>query len=141
MSKVMPKVMMDAETLGKNLQHFSGTEQYYKHWLGLQYTDGVKYLAENAQAYWLIDAIASHQPRVRRKHSLTEFQLWFLHVGKEHEFIKPKGKNAAVLTCWEDTPKKEIPPVVIQQIPFTDFPLKEIKLFLQNKVLLLPSEN
>ncbi|MEG4850820.1 hypothetical protein QUB10_07910 [Microcoleus sp. B5-D4] len=137
----MAKAMMDAETLSQNLKHFGGTEQYYKHWLGIQYTDGVKYLADNAQCYWLIDAIASHQPRLRRKHCLTEFQLWFLHVGKEHEFIKPKGKNAAVLTCWEDTPTKETQPAVIQQIPFSDFPLKEIKLFLQEKVLLLPSEN
>ncbi|MEG4424883.1 hypothetical protein QUA98_11070 [Microcoleus sp. D3_18cC1] len=133
--------MMDAETLEKNLQHCSGSEQYYKHWLGLLYTDGVKYLAENAQAYWLIDAIASHQPRANRIHRLTEFQLWFLHVGKEHEFIKPRGNNDAVLTCWEDTPTKETKPGIIQQIPYTDFPLKEIKLFLQEKVLLLPSEN
>ena len=39
----MPK--MDAETLTKNLQHFCGTEQYYPHWLGIRYTDGLKYLA------------------------------------------------------------------------------------------------
>ncbi|MEG3907832.1 hypothetical protein QT979_05990 [Microcoleus sp. w2-18bC1] len=137
----MAKAMMDAETLEKDLQHFHGTEQYYKHWLGIHYTDGVKYLAENAECYWLIDAIGSHQPRANRIHRLTEFQLWFLHVGNAHEFIKPKGDNDAVLTCWEDTPTKETQPVIIQQIPFTDFPLKEIKLFLQEKVLLLPSEN
>ncbi|MEG3898147.1 hypothetical protein QT989_21110 [Microcoleus sp. SVA1_B6] len=132
---------MDAETLSKNLKHFGGTEQYYKHWLGIHYTDGVKYLAENAQCYWLIDAIASHQPKVQKMQRLREFQLWFLHVGDAHEFIKPKGSNSAVLTCWEDTPTKETQPAVIQQIPFTDFPLKEIKLFLQEKILLLPDEN
>lgn len=137
----MSKVKMDAETLSKNLQHFCGTEEYYKHFLGLHYTEGVKYLAENAQAYWLIDAIASHQPRARRIHSLTEFQLWFLHVGKEHKFIKPRSPNAAVLTCWEDSPTAETKPAIIQQIPFTNFPLPEIKLFLQERVLLLPSEN
>ncbi|MEG4576980.1 hypothetical protein QUA56_30565 [Microcoleus sp. N3A4] len=137
----MAKAMMDVETLSQNLKHFGGTEQYYKHWLGIQYTDGVKYLADNAQCYWLIDAIASNQPRVRRKHSLTEFQLWFLHVGNAHEFIKPRKDNAAVLTCWEDSPKKETKPVIIQQIPFTDFPLPAIKLYLQEKILLLPDEN
>ncbi|MEG3935734.1 MULTISPECIES: DUF6876 family protein [unclassified Microcoleus] len=144
----MAKAMMDAETLSQNLKHFSGTEQYFKHWLGIQYTDGVKYLADNAQAYWLIDAIASHQPRARRIHSLTEFQLWFLHVGNAHEFIKPRSlrggtpsPNDAVLTCWEDSPTAETKPAIIQQIPMTDFPLTDIKLFLQDKVLLLPSEN
>lgn len=119
--------MVDAETLLQNLKHFCGTEQYYKHFLGIRYTDGVKYLAENAQCYWLIDAIASHQPKVNKIPRLKEFQLWFLHVGTEHEFIKPKGHNKAVLTCWEDTPTAETKPVVIQQIPFTDFPLPEIK--------------
>ena len=133
--------MMNAETLLQNLQHFCGSEQYYKHWLGLCYTDGIKYLAENAQCFWLIDAIASHQPTAKKNPRLKEFQLWFLHVGTGHEFIKPKAGNAAVLTCWEDTPKAESKPVIIQQIPFTDFPLKEIKLYLQEKILLLPDEN
>ncbi|MEG4047353.1 DUF6876 family protein [Microcoleus sp. Pol17_C1] len=137
----MSKVKMDAETLSQNLQQFCGTEQYYKHWLGILYTDGIKYLAENAQCFWLIDAIASHQPRANRIHRLTEFQLWFLHVGKEHEFIKPRGNNAAVLTCWEDKPTLGTQPAIIQQIPVTDFPLPEIKLYLQDKVLLLPDEN
>ena len=137
----MSKVKMDAETLSQNLQHFCGSEQYYKHWLGLCYTDGIKYLAENAQCYWLIDAIASHQPTANKIPRLREFQLWFLHVGNAHEFIKPTGHNAAVLTCWEDTPTPETKPVIIQQIPITDFPLPEIKLYVQEKVLLLPSEN
>lgn len=137
----MAKAMMDAETLSQNLKHFGGTEQYYKHWLGLSYTDGVKYLADNAQCYWLIDAIGSHQPRANRIHRLTEFQLWFLHVGNAHEFIKPRGDNAAVLTCWEDTPTPETKPAIIQQIPITDFPLPEIKLYVQEKILLLPQEN
>jgi hypothetical protein len=136
----MPK-MMDAETLLQNLKQFCGTEQYYKHFLGIRYTDGVKYLADNAQCFWLIDAIASHQPKVNKIQRLREFQLWFLHVGNAHEFIKPTGHNAAVLTCWEDTPTAETKPVVIQQIPFTDFPLPEIKLYLQEKILLLPDEN
>jgi hypothetical protein len=136
----MPK-MMDAETLLQNLKHFCGTEQYYKHFLGIHYTDGVKYFAENAQCFWLIDAIASHQATVNKNSRLREFQLWFLHVGKEHEFIKPTRHNAAVLTCWEDTPKAESRPVIIQQISFTNFPLPEIKLYLQDKILLLPDEN
>ncbi|NQE36740.1 hypothetical protein E5S67_04505 [Microcoleus sp. IPMA8] len=104
---------MDAETLLQNLQHFCGSEQYYRHFLGLCYTDGVKYLAENAQCFWLLDAIGSHQPRANRIHRLTEFQLWFLHVGNAHEFIKPKRGNAAVLTCWEDSPTPETKPAII----------------------------
>ena len=56
----------------------------------------------------------------------------------QHEFIKPRSPNAAVLTCWEDSPTPETKPAIIQQIPFTDFPLPEIKLYVQEKILLLP---
>ena len=137
--KFMP--MMDAETLLQNLQQFCGTEQYYRHFLGIHYTDGVKYLAQNAQAYWLIDAIGSYQPQLQRTQRLREFQVWYLHVGDTHEFIKPTAGNTAVLTCWEDMPTADTKPAFIQQIPFTDFPLPQIKLYLQEKVLLLPSGN
>jgi hypothetical protein len=133
--------MLDSETLKKTLEHFCGSEQLYRNLLGIRYTDGVKHLAQNAKCYWLIDAIASHQPKVQKIQSLREFQLWFLHVGDSHEFIKPKGKNKAVLTCWEDTPTPETKPAVIQQIEYTDFPLSESKLYLQDKILILPSEN
>jgi hypothetical protein len=55
--------LLDAETLTQGLQHFCGTEQYFKHLFGLRYTEGVAYLAKNGECYWLIDAIASHQPQ------------------------------------------------------------------------------
>jgi hypothetical protein len=42
------------------LNQFIGTEKYYrisrKHLL----TDGTKYLAEEAECFWMMDAIASH---------------------------------------------------------------------------------
>jgi hypothetical protein len=113
--------MLDAETLKNNLEHFCGSEQLHRNLLGIRYTHGVKYLAQNSKCYWLIDAIASHQPNVRKIQSLREFKLWFLHVGDSHEFIKPKGKNKAVLTCWEDTPTSGTKAAVIQHIKYTAF--------------------
>ena len=126
-----------AQKLEQQLQQFTGTESYYKHFLGFHFTDGVKFLADEAQAYWLIDAIGSYQ----RKLQSYDFQLWLLVVGKDHEFIKPKPGKDAVLTCWKDTPNAGIKPLVRQEIILTDFPLKTIKLYLENKVLLLPSEH
>jgi hypothetical protein len=43
-----------------DLDHFTGTNFYWKHGFNrrLLYTDGVKYFAEKAKAYWFIDAIA-----------------------------------------------------------------------------------
>jgi len=109
--------------LSQGLLQFTGTENYYKHWVGnYVYTDGVKFLADKAGAYWLIDAIFSY----RRK---EPFQVWELAVDTP--------RNKALLTMREDT---KYPPKVRQEIPFTDFPLDYIKLYLIDNVLLLPSE-
>lgn len=132
--------MLTAEQLKTELSQFSGTENYYKHSLGFSYTDGINFLAENAECYWLLDAIGSYQHKLRLNSRLRDFQLWLLVVGNNHQFIKPKKPKKAVLTCWEDTPVLGVKPAVSQQIPFTDFPMSEIKLYFENKVLLLPDE-
>jgi hypothetical protein len=64
-----------------------------------------------------------------------------LIIGNEHEFIKPANNHCAFLTCWEDTPKTGDKPVIRQNIPFTDFPLPEIKLYVQESILMLPDDN
>ena len=46
-----------------DLRQFTGTTQWHR-WSKLTElvcTDGAKYLADEAGAYWLLDAIASHQ--------------------------------------------------------------------------------
>ena len=105
------------------LEQFTGTENYYKHWLGFNYTDGVKYLAEKAKAYWLLDAIGSYQPKFKS----IPFQIWELVVKND------KG----VLTMKEDT---NSPILVSQKIPYTDFPLDNVKVWLIDGVAILPSE-
>ena len=45
-----------------DLARFTGSERWYRHWSSptIIYSEGVRHLAEEAAAYWLIDAIASH---------------------------------------------------------------------------------
>ncbi len=109
-----------------DLQQFSGSQEFFKHWLGrFRFTEGVHYLAEKGECYWLMDAIASHQtnPKLRNQ----PFQLWTLRrVGA-----------GAVLTCQTDT---YAPSLVTQDIEFTDFPLDYIKLYLEDGTLFLPAE-
>jgi hypothetical protein len=111
-----------------NLEQFTGTQNHYKHLLGILYTDGIKHLAEEAGAYWLIDAIASWQisPKVKRDPMLQEIQFWKLRV----------NNNSAILTCERD----EDDIVLTQEIDYTDFPLESVTLYLTNRVLMLPSE-
>jgi len=111
--------------LEKELRSFIGTEQYYKHQLGVMYTDGVQFLAEKAGAYWLIDAIASYQ--TKRIVFEYPFQIWTLTVNNNQAALEMKGDSG-------------FPVAIRQHIKFTDFPLDEIKLYLIDGILLLPSE-
>ena len=45
------------------LAHFIGTEHYYRLTPSAVLTDGTKYLAEGAGAFWLMDAVASYLPQ------------------------------------------------------------------------------
>ena len=121
--------MLTKEELIDLLAHCVGGDEYYRYSLGMLYTDGVKELADHAECYWLLDAIAVHQPKLRQNPRLRDFQLWLLVVGNEHELIKPK--HSAVLTCWEDTPVLGVKPAVSQEIEYTDFPLPEMKLYVE----------
>ena len=110
------------------LEFFTGSQVLFKHWFGFRYTQGVKYIADEAGAYWLIDAILSHQNRtlLNKYPNLKEFQIWRLEV----------KNDSGLLICEEDTDQ----PVLSQKIHYTDFPLEEIKFFLIDRIILLPGE-
>ena len=116
-----------------NLQHFTGSEKFFRHPLNprLLFTEGVQYLAEKAGAYWLIDVVASVQhfgPQLH-KHS---FQSWKLTVDTD--------KATGLVECTDGNNAK----LYAQAIEYTDFPLPEISLFCCDSegqhVLMLPSE-
>ncbi|QDR79607.1 DUF6876 family protein [Sporomusa termitida] len=87
-------------------------------------TDGVLVLTEAADCYWLLDVIGSYQNNTKLD---KNFQVWTLNVNTEN--------NSAVIRGYNDTTL-----IVTQQIPCTDFPPEEVKLYLIDGVILLPSE-
>ncbi len=98
----------------------NGSESFHSHFLpGVIFTDGVKWLADTAGAYWLIDAIASYQrdKKLTRDPMLHDYQIWQLDVDL--------AKKQAVLTCKADTDRDV---VIRQQIKFTDFPSSKVRL-------------
>jgi hypothetical protein len=111
-----------------DLRQFTGSEHWYRHAINRKvlYTDGAKYVAECAGAYWLLDEIALIQPHDKRIAS-EGFQLWKLRVRTDH---------TATLTCEDGNGKA----VFTKAIRFTDFPLDEITLYFTDNVILLPSE-
>ena len=110
-----------------DLAHFTGSAHWFRHPLNrsITYTDGARHVAEAGGAFWLLDVIVVHQldPGLRRR----RFQVWTLKVAAD---------RSARLVCEDGDGNV----VATQDIPFTDFPLEEITLFLQNGVILLPSE-
>lgn len=128
--------MLEAASLG----HFTGTESYHRWSIlfrNMVLTDGALYVAKNGGshgAFWLMDAIASHQPAARKHRSLQDIQFWKLRVNL--------AKKTCVLECRADSDK---PVLIKQEIEYTDFDLEEIDLWVQPGgdnlwVIMLPSE-
>lgn len=108
-----------------NLDQFHGTEHYYKHFTGIKYTDGIKYLADKTNSYWFIDIIASYQQGAFKD---IPFQIWRLEVNIG---------QSAVVTMREDTHRE---PIVTQEIEYTDFHYNKIEVYCIDGVILLKSE-
>jgi hypothetical protein len=112
-----------------DLMQFTGTEHWYRHAINRKvlFTDGAKYVADTAGAYWLLDEIALIQPYDKRV-AVEDFQFWKLAVRPDH---------SATLTC--DDGNGHV--VFTKKIEYTDFPLDEIMLYFANSVIYLPSEH
>jgi hypothetical protein len=116
---------MTPEQIKSELNHFTGTEHYYKHPFGILFTDGVKFLAEECQSYWLIDLVASYQ--VEESVMKEPFQVFKLTVNKDHSAkVEISDGNDNILH--------------LQIIDYTDFPLDQIQLWCIDKICILPSE-
>ena len=122
-----------------DLDNFIGDLIRYRHGLlrSLLYTPGVRYLMEEAGAYWLLDAIASyqHDKRINRNENLRSLQFWSLSVDLE--------ANAGVLYLTDGNSEAH---VIEQRIGFTDFPLEKISIWVGDngdgtRTAYLPSEH
>ncbi|HYK01296.1 MAG TPA: hypothetical protein VE974_06040 [Thermoanaerobaculia bacterium] len=120
---------MRPDELRSALAAFTGTADYHHHeTASFSYSDGVKFLADEAGAYWLIELIASWQKRCRKDRPLRTSQVWELRVDLE--------TKSGVLVCLRALEDE----VFRISLPFTDFPLAFMRLYLENEVLMLPGE-
>jgi hypothetical protein len=116
----------------QGMRNFYGTEGYTRlsplHG-SLVCTDGIVWLAQQANCFWLIDAIASYQSKCKKDESLRDIQFWTLTVHPKVEApiaLQPK-QGMATLVCERDSNDVAIK----QEIEYTDFPLSEIKIFVE----------
>lgn len=111
-TKLSPADLADA------LEGFTGSESFSR-WSALSrsvLTEGAQFLADQAGAYWLFDAIDSHlvERGVTDETEFTSVTLRWVGDGKGAELTLDDGNGAVFAT---------------QHIEHTDFPLAEIKLF------------
>lgn len=114
--------------LSASLAQFSGSESYHRTHPGLLATDGAHYLAEHAGAFWLLDLIWSVLHKLDDDFAVLEL-------------TRTEGTEAALHLHDGREPKTVYH---TQHIPYTDFPLETIKLYVQDAggewVVMLTSE-
>ncbi len=110
-----------------DLAHFTGTERYYRLNRKCLITDGAKYLADTAEAYWLLDAAASYLIELGTS---DWFVLVRLCVKDSRAELTLEDGNGGIRAR--------------QQIPYTVFPTEQQVLYAnwdgEHWVIMLPSE-
>lgn len=106
-----------------DLLQFTAVDRWYSHWLGrLAYSDGVKYFADRAQAYWFLDIIATEFLPMNKQHP----QLFIsLEVQNKHAVIEVRGDGRVV---------------VARHVQFTDCPPGVWQFYMIDNSLLLPGQ-
>jgi hypothetical protein len=110
---------MNLQEFQSDIDSFYGYENlYFRQTLSgrIEYTDGIRFLQHNG-CCWLIDAICSYQtPEFKAE---NDRQFWKLVV--------TLSTGQAQLMCDDGNGNIRI----TQDIPFTDFPLSEIKIYVE----------
>jgi uncharacterized protein DUF6876 len=128
MTTETPSVDHAARLTDDQLSRFTGSECWYRHALvrDILFTDGAKYVADQAGAYWLLDEIAFAQ-RFQKEIAAEEFQVWRLTVKPDH---------TATLACENGNGRT----VFEKAIEYTDFTVERVELWFENNTIYLPSE-
>jgi len=118
--------------LRTNLQQFCGTERFFKlPLIQTRFTDGVHYLAQKAECFWLItDASVIAKSLIDKSYFIT---VDFKRLSEEER--KLRGCEA-IITYGDGNDTI----LETHRYSVTDFPLDEIRLYFVDNTLMLPSE-
>ena len=116
----------------EGLQHFHGTEMFYQiPLLRTRFTDGLKYLANIADCFWLItDTSVIAKSLMSRSEFIT---IDFKRLPEEKQDYS--GYEAEIIYSDGNGNIFEI-----HRYNFTDFPLDELRLYFVDNTLMLTSE-
>lgn len=121
--------MMKGNEILQHLAHFHGSSQFYKiALLNTRYTEGINYLANAADCYWLVTDAS-----VMAK-SLNDKSRFLTIDFKRH----PRTKEGPMATITYTDGNDMV--FCTQEYGFTDFPLNKLRLYFVDNTLMLPSE-
>lgn len=121
----MGNTKLDPAQLRADLSQFTGTEQWYRHGINrrMLFTDGVRYFAEQAGAYWFLDIVAT--------------EIFPLLVHEPFLAITLKVDDGEADIVGDDGNGRV---VYKRHINFTDAPDGDWRFYLTDNVLMVPSE-
>src|SRR5680860_265994 len=116
--------------LRNNLETFTGTETYYKiPLLNTRFTDGIKYLADTANCFWLVTDTS-----VIAKSLLNRSRFITIDFKKLSEDVQDALGYGALIEYSDGNGNV----FETHKYHSTDFPLDYIRLFFKDDILLLP---
>lgn len=123
----------------ETLKGYHGGEIFFRHQLGkFIYSEGVQEIAKKHGVYWLLDIIASYQPKLKNE----DFQVWKLQrdckILTVNDIKTVTERTDSFLVVCEDGNDNIL---IKQEIEFSDFPFDTYTLWFQNETLYLPVEH
>lgn len=116
---------MTPDELERQLRRFQPNQTRYQHHHLLAHSPGLQFLVEEAEAQWIVCAIAHEQTQTGI--ARLQLQCWRLNNGP-----------IPTLSCFRDNLSDNA--VFRTSIRKTAFPLPELQLFVSDGCLMLPSE-
>lgn len=116
----------------EGLKHFHGSEMFFQiPLLQTQFTNGVKYLANVAECFWLVTDTSVIAKSLMKK-------SYFITI----DFRRLNEEERKTLECEAIINYGDGNDNILQTHRYnsTDFPLDELRLFFVNNTLMLPSE-
>ena len=116
----------------EGLEHFYGSEMFFQiPLLQTRFTNGIKYLADVAECFWLVtDTSVIAKSLMKKSYFIT---IDFKRLNKEEQ---KKLRCEAIINYGDGNDNI----LETHRYMVTDFPLEELRLFFVDNTLMLPSE-
>jgi hypothetical protein len=119
-----------AAEIRSGIGQFTGSQKFTRHLCGTILTEGAVWLADSAQAWWMMDMVASYQTEAKVKREQMQVYKFTINLESGQAEVEISDGNKKVLATQKFT---------------TDFPLASITLWaceneLGGHTVMLPSE-